>query len=101
MCGQKVTELEEQLNAENRVYFEELYNTLFLNGAIYNSQAVSETSYTLLLDLLAAQDAGENASGYFWVSPIQMSKRLLKNIFRYFSYHLHYLGNQIYPICEK
>lgn len=56
MAGEKyrvqVTALLDNLNSENRLYFDRLYDTLLLNGAIYNSAVVSELAYDVLLDLL-------------------------------------------------
>ncbi len=84
MAGEKyrvqLTALAENLNPKNRLYFDRLYDTLLLNGAIYNSAVVSELAYDVLLDLLDAQADGINAESYFGISAIQMSKKLLKQV---------------------
>ena len=53
---------------------------MLLNGAIYNSEVVSELAYDVLLDLLDAQADGIGAESYFGLSAIQMSKKLLKQV---------------------
>ncbi|MGO2385119.1 MAG: hypothetical protein ACTH5F_05565, partial [Pseudolactococcus laudensis] len=84
MAGEKyrvqLTALAENLNPKNRLYFDRLYDTLLLNGAIYNSEVVSELAYDVLLDLLDAQADGIGAESYFGLSAIQMSKKLLKQV---------------------
>ena len=84
MAGEKyrvqLTALAEYLNPKNRLYFDRLYDTLLLNGAIYNSEVVSELAYDVLLDLLDAQADGIGAESYFGLSAIQMSKKLLKQV---------------------
>jgi hypothetical protein len=84
MAGEKyrvqLTALAENLNPKNRLYFDRLYDTLLLNGAIYNSEVVSELAYDVLLELLDAQADGIGAESYFGLSAIQMSKKLLKQV---------------------
>lgn len=79
---QQILEIQEKLNAENRVYFDKFYETMGVNMLAYNEEIMVETVYTLLLDLLDAQYGGETASAYFGMDAVDMAKKMLEKMQR-------------------
>ncbi len=78
---EKISEIQDYLTTENQAYFKDLYDTIFLNGALrYKEKAMFETSYNLLLDLLDAQHGGEKAEDYFGMTSDKMAKKILKKM---------------------
>ena len=56
MYREKISDIQDNLTEENKTYFNDLYDAIFLNGALlYKEEAMLETSYNLLLDLLDAE----------------------------------------------
>ncbi|HBZ59765.1 MAG TPA: hypothetical protein DEO30_02420 [Lactococcus sp.] len=79
MYREKISDIQDNLTEENKTYFNDLYDAIFLNGALlYKEEAMLETSYNLLLDLLDAQNDGENAIKYFGMTPDEMADNILK-----------------------
>lgn len=81
MYREKISDIQDNLTEENKTYFNDLYDAIFLNGALlYKEEAMLETSYNLLLDLLDAQNDGENAIKYFGMTPDEMADNILKKM---------------------
>jgi hypothetical protein len=79
---QQILELQEELNNENRAYFDSFYERMAVHILAYKEEVMVETVYTLLLDLLDAQSNGETASAYFGMNPQTLGKKMLERMQR-------------------
>ena len=50
MYREKISDIQDNLTEENKTYFNDLYDAIFLNGALlYKEEVMLETSYNLFL----------------------------------------------------
>lgn len=75
----KLNQLEGQLSAENRHYFDDLRTYMSMAGLLLDEGELNMQLYQLADDLLAAQKDGVSAVDYFGNQPQEMADELLAN----------------------
>ena len=72
----KLNQLEDQLTAENRHYFDDLRMYMSMAGLLLDEGELNMQLYQLAADLLAAQADGVSAVDYFGNQPQEMADEL-------------------------
>lgn len=76
----EMNQLEKQLTPADRKWFDDLHLYLVLGGMLRDETAVTTQLYTMMTDLLAAEQNGDDATSMFGDDPKQLADSLLKEL---------------------
>lgn len=75
----KLNEIEKKLKGENRNFFKDLRDYLVTSSFFYDEEDVTEQTYNVCLDLLDAQENGQNAEEFFGKNSRKLADSMIKN----------------------
>ncbi|KXT78299.1 hypothetical protein [Streptococcus sp. DD13] len=77
---EETTQLVAQIQAENSLYFNELWDYFNLAGFYYNERILHETIYNMACDFVEAEKDGATAEEYFGKAPKEMADQIIAEV---------------------
>ena len=77
---QQNNELREQLNTENKAYYEEILIYMRLRNWLKDEESIESKLLEILQDIISAQEDGMSAKEYFGQEPKEIADEILSNV---------------------